>query len=144
MTWNDSAKSAVNPSGPTMSESSPSDCPFCQLPPGRILVANRHAIAIRDAYPVTIGHTLIVTKRHVTDFFDLSPEEVAGVLELLGEAKGQLDAEEAPNGYNVGINVGRAAGQTVMHVHVHLIPRCAGDVEDPVGGVRNVIPGRGR
>jgi diadenosine tetraphosphate (Ap4A) HIT family hydrolase len=126
-----------------MSESQPADCPFCHLPAGRILAANAVAVAIRDAYPVVPGHTLIVSRRHVADFFDLTPEEFAGLLELLGEVKRQLDAEQAPEGYNVGVNVGRAAGQTVLHVHVHLIPRRQGDVQDPVGGVRNVIPGRG-
>src|SRR4051794_20297195 len=86
-TWRRSGPSVGRRLRGTMSESRPPDCPFCELPPGRILAANAQAVAIRDAYPVTAGHTLIVTRRHVADFFDLTSEEVAGILELLGEVK---------------------------------------------------------
>ncbi len=126
-----------------MSASTPGDCPFCSLSAERILLANEHGVVVRDAFPVVPGHTLIVARRHVADFFDLTPQEAAGLLDLLGKAKKELDAEMAPEGYNIGVNVGEAAGQTVMHAHVHLIPRRHGDVQDPTGGVRNIIPGRG-
>ena len=127
-----------------MTDSPTADCPFCNLPPDRVLAANEHALALADAYPVSAGHTLFVARRHVAGFFDLSAAEMAAVLDLLTRMKARLDASHAPHGYNVGVNVGPAAGQTVFHVHVHLIPRYPGDVPDPAGGVRNVLPGRGR
>jgi diadenosine tetraphosphate (Ap4A) HIT family hydrolase len=126
-----------------MSDSSTDPCPFCAIPAARVIDSNGRAFAVEDAFPVAPGHTLIVSRRHVESFFDLSPDEVAAVMELLGRAKARLDASSGPDGYNVGVNVGRAAGQTVMHVHVHLIPRLAGDVPEPRGGIRHVIPGKG-
>jgi diadenosine tetraphosphate (Ap4A) HIT family hydrolase len=123
---------------------SPTDaCPFCTLPAARVIDANELAVVIEDAFPVGLGHALVVSRRHVESVFDLTPAEAAAVLELLGRAKARLDARDRPDGYNVGVNVGPAAGQTVMHVHVHLIPRRTGDVPAPRGGVRNVIPGKG-
>jgi diadenosine tetraphosphate (Ap4A) HIT family hydrolase len=101
-------------------------------------------VALLDGYPVSPGHTLVVPVRHVSDFFELTTAEVASVAELVSAMKERLDRGYAPDGYNVGVNVGTAAGQTVFHVHIHLIPRYAHDVPDPVGGVRNVIPGCGR
>ena len=98
------------------------------------------AFAFRDRFPVSPGHTLIVTRRHVPDFFGCTPEERAELLALVAEVKAGLDRELQPLGYNVGFNAGAAAGQTVMHVHVHVIPRFAGDMEDPRGGVRHMIP----
>src|SRR5262245_60760154 len=127
-----------------MSDLKTPECPFCDIPAERILAANAHAVALLDAYPASLGHTLVTVRRHVADFFDLSPAEVAEMHELLCEMQRRLQAAHSPNGYNVGVNVGVTAGQTVMHVHIHLIPRYAGDVADPVGGVRNVIPGQGR
>lgn len=126
-----------------MSDSRESDCPFCHLPVERVLEANALALAIADAFPVSAGHTLVIPRRHVASFFDLTDEEVTAVCELLRRVKGHLDERVQAAGYNIGINVGAAAGQTVAHVHVHLIPRYAGDVANPVGGVRNVLPGRG-
>jgi diadenosine tetraphosphate (Ap4A) HIT family hydrolase len=126
-----------------MSESSPSDCPFCQLPAERALDGNAHAVAVADAFPVSPGHTLIIPRRHTASFFELTAEEVVAVHELLCGAKERLDSTLHPGGYNLGANVGATAGQTVMHAHVHLIPRYSGDVADPAGGVRNVIPGCG-
>jgi diadenosine tetraphosphate (Ap4A) HIT family hydrolase len=119
-----------------------SDCPFCHLPSERILLENELAFAFRDGYPVSEGHTLIVPRRHVASFFETSEQEQAAILDLLRRARAELDESLHPTGYNVGINDGTAAGQTVMHVHVHLIPRYAGDREDPRGGVRWVIPGK--
>ncbi len=105
-----------------------------------MLSRNEFAIAIRDAYPVAPGHTLVIPLRHVPSFFDTTLEERGAMLELLDAAKKQLQSEFAPAGYNIGINDGAAAGQTVGHLHVHLIPRYNGDQHDPRGGVRWVIP----
>ena len=118
-------------------------CPFCSLAPGKTVLVNEAALALRDGYPVTPGHTLIVPKRHVAGWFEASPEEQRAMADLLKQVKGELDAELSPDGYNIGFNLGRAAGQTVGHLHVHVIPRYAGDVDDPTGGIRLVIPERG-
>ena len=115
-------------------------CPFCSLPPERVLASNALALVIRDGYPVSPGHTLIIPRRHVGSFFEISEEERAAMLALLDGQKRALDAEYSPAGYNVGINDGAAAGQTVPHLHIHLIPRFAGDLPDPRGGVRWVMP----
>ena len=115
-------------------------CPFCSLPPERVLASNAFAFVIRDGYPVSPGHTLIIPRRHVGSFFEISEEERAAMLALLDGQKRALDAEYSPAGYNVGINDGAAAGQTVPHLHIHLIPRFAGDLPDPRGGVRWVMP----
>jgi diadenosine tetraphosphate (Ap4A) HIT family hydrolase len=121
----------------------PAVCPFCVPEPGLIIAENALAVAIRDAYPVNPGHALVVTHRHVASWFDVSPEERIAVMSLVDEIKRLLEAVEFPAGYNIGVNVGESAGQTVAHVHVHVIPRYAGDVDDPSGGVRFVIPARG-
>lgn len=115
-------------------------CPFCALSAGRIVAEDAHCLTIRDGYPVSPGHTLVIPKRHVASFFETTPEEREGILKALEEAKRGLDAEFAPAAYNIGINDGPAAGQTVGHLHVHLIPRYEGDQADPRGGVRWVIP----
>lgn len=122
----------------------PKACPFCRLPDNRILRQNAEALAFSDAYPVSRGHTLVIPRRHVADLFDLSEDELAAIVTLVAEIKKQLTIEYTPNGFNIGVNVGNAAGQTVMHAHVHIIPRYTNDVVDPIGGVRNVIPGKGR
>ena len=116
------------------------DCPFCNLPRERVLVENDLAFAFRDGYPVSEGHTLVVPRRHVASFFETTEGEQAAMLDLLRRARAELDVSLQPAGYNVGINDGVAAGQTVMHVHAHLIPRYEGDRDDPRGGVRWVIP----
>lgn len=103
---------------------------------------NDFAIVIRDAYPVSPGHTLVVPARHVASFFDTTPGERTAMLDLLDAAKRQLQVEFDPAGYNIGVNDGAAAGQTVGHLHIHLIPRYPGDQPDPRGGVRWVIPER--
>jgi diadenosine tetraphosphate (Ap4A) HIT family hydrolase len=117
--------------------------PFLQLPPEAHVASNALAFAIRDGFPASPGHTLIVPRRLVATWFEASREEQVAMLELVDAAKAQLDAELQPDGYNIGINVGPAAGQTVMHLHIHLIPRFHGDVPDPRGGIRHVIPGKG-
>jgi len=101
-------------------------------------------VVIRDRYPVNPGHSLIISKRReAIDFFDLSPEEQGEMLQVVAEVKQTLDQELSPDGYNIGMNCGTAAGQTVMRFHCHVIPRFDGDVEDPQGGVRYCIPQRG-
>ena len=97
-------------------------CPFCTLANERIVATNELAVVIRDGFPVSPGHTLVIPKRHVASWFDATPEEQLAVMSLLAQAKQQLDAEHAPAGYNIGINDGPAAGQTVRHLHLHLIP----------------------
>ena len=120
-----------------------SDCPFCKLSGIELLLEHEHAFAFFDAFPVTEGHVLIVPKRHVATWFEATREEQHALLDLVDQAKALLDAEHHPDGYNLGINVGEAAGQTVPHLHLHLIPRRTGDVDDPRGGVRFVIPEEG-
>jgi diadenosine tetraphosphate (Ap4A) HIT family hydrolase len=115
-------------------------CRFCAIPANQILIDRPLALATRDSYPVSKGHTLIIPRRHVVSFFDATEEERLAMLKLLDAAKGLLDREHKPDGYNIGINNGPAAGQTVMHVHMHLIPRYTGDRPDPRGGVRWVLP----
>lgn len=119
-------------------------CPFCTLPADRIVLADDHAVVIRDGFPVSPGHTLVIPRRHVGSFFEISAEERASLLRLLDEAQGALAAEFNPDGWNIGINDGPAAGQTVPHLHIHLIPRYRGDSEDPRGGVRWVVPGKAK
>lgn len=118
----------------------PPTCPFCR--PDDILFENDLAYARPDLYPVNPGHLLIIPRRHVADFFLVTEAERAALLSLLDETKHHLDIEYAPAGYNIGVNVGAAAGQTIFHVHMHLIPRYQGDMENPRGGVRGVIPSR--
>lgn len=118
-------------------------CPFCHLPNDRIEAQNDLAVAIRDAYPVNPGHTLVIPRRHVASWFEATVEERAAMLELADLARQTLQDELAPDGFNLGINDGEAAGQTIPHLHLHVIPRFDGDVDDPTGGVRGVIPGRG-
>lgn len=120
------------------------NCPFCTLTNRRIVAANDLAAAVRDEYPLSPGHTLIVPKRHSGSFFAISAEERAAMLDLLTAAKAALDAEFHPEGYNIGINDGTAAGQTVAHLHMHLIPRYAGDRPDPRGGVRWILPDKAK
>ena len=118
-------------------------CPFCdRIADGSSPASGSSAVAIPDAFPVSPGHMLVVPRRHVADLFDLSPDEQADVWRLVAEVKASLQRERKPDGFNVGVNVGATAGQTVDHAHVHVIPRFRGDVDDPRGGVRWVIPGR--
>ncbi|MFZ4580914.1 MAG: HIT family protein [Myxococcota bacterium] len=119
------------------------DSPFLARPTTDRIAENALAFAIRDGFPVSAGHTLVVPKRVVATWFDATREEQHAILDLVDQIKTRLDAEFHPDGYNIGWNAGAAAGQTVMHLHVHLIPRYTGDVPDPRGGVRHVIPGKG-
>lgn len=115
---------------------------FLEVPEGAWVCSNALAFAFRDRFPVTPGHTLVVTRRVTPDWFTATDDERAAVSSLIAEVKQQLDDELAPDGYNVGFNAGLAAGQTVMHLHVHVIPRFRGDMDDPRGGVRHVIPSK--
>ena len=119
-------------------------CIFCQIDTDRIVSNNKLAYAIRDGFPVTAGHTLIIPKRHAETFFDLSDVEILACNELLHEQrKFILATDQGIDGFNIGMNAGAAAGQTVFHCHIHLIPRRIGDVGDPRGGVRHIIPNKG-
>lgn len=117
--------------------------PFLEAPASSWVASNALAFAIEDRSPVSPGHTLVIPRRLITTWFDATPEERAALFALVDEVKRALDAKLRPDGYNIGINAGEAAGQTVMHLHVHVIPRYRGDVDDPRGGVRHVIPGKG-
>lgn len=117
-------------------------CPFCTLPRERVRGENQHAVWIGDGFPIAPGHSLVIPKRHVGSFFDVSEQERAAMLELLDLAKAEVDREFQPDGYNIGINDGPSAGQTVPHLHMHLIPRFKGDQADPRGGVRWIIPSK--
>lgn len=115
-------------------------CPFCGVTD--VLMENGLAVAIRDRYPASPGHLLILPRRHVADWFDLTADERLAMLALADRARVWLADEYRPDGYNLGVNVGATAGQTVFHAHLHLIPRYRGDVATPRGGVRGVIPAK--
>jgi diadenosine tetraphosphate (Ap4A) HIT family hydrolase len=116
-------------------------CPFCNLGRERIFESEL-SFAIYDGFPVNEGHALIIPKRHTANYFDLTLEEQKDCIELLNRVKLIVQEKYNPVGFNVGININEPAGQTVPHVHIHLIPRYAGDVEEPKGGVRGVIPSK--
>lgn len=116
------------------------DCPFCHLPEGSSVAESLHALAIRDRYPVSNGHTLVVPRAHAEAFFAQSAEVQADIWRLVARVRNELQSEFNPDGFNVGLNEGTAAGQTVKHAHVHIIPRFYGDVADPRGGIRWVLP----
>lgn len=118
------------------------NCPFCDIKnyKDNIVCETELTISILDRYPVSKGHTLVIPKRHVGSYFDLTEDEVTDIWSMVNDVKKVLDYMYEPDGYNIGINVGKAAGQTVPHVHIHVIPRYLGDMEDPKGGIRGVIP----
>jgi diadenosine tetraphosphate (Ap4A) HIT family hydrolase len=125
-------------------ENKSQECPFCDFPKDRILAQNELAFVLRDRYPVTPLHTLVIPKRHVSGWFDLGTSEMNACNDLLLWAKDAIREEDAAvAGFNIGVNIGEAAGQTIYHCHIHLIPRRHGDVENPRGGVRHVIPEKG-
>ena len=115
-------------------------CPFCDVSRELVVAESRHALAIRDRYPVSNGHTLVMPKAHAATIFDQSAEVQADIWRLVARVGDELQSELNLDGFNVGINEGTAAGQTVDHAHVHVIPRFDGDVEDPRGGIRWVLP----
>jgi len=119
-------------------------CPFCHLPDERIIGENETAVAVRDRFPVTPLHTLIIPRRHVSSYFELTAEELSDCHRLLLKLRQSIRSQDARvAGFNVGINVGTAAGQTIHHCHIHCIPRRRKDVPNARGGVRHVIPGKG-
>jgi len=118
------------------------DCIFCNIEKDRIVTENETAYAIYDGFPVNKGHMLIIPKKHIKDYFESSEQDKDGLWKLVDECKKIVDKKFNPDGYNIGINCGETAGQTVMHLHIHLIPRYIGDIDNPRGGVRGVIPNK--
>ncbi len=116
------------------------NCPFCHPAPTEVILGDQSWYAKWDKYPVNKGHLLIISQRHVKSYFETTQEEKLAMLEIIEKCKSLLDRDFHPDGYNIGTNVGSAAGQTIMHLHIHLIPRYKGDIDDPRGGVRGVIP----
>ena len=116
------------------------DCPFCQIEPGRVVAETALTVTIRDRFPVSPGHALIIPRRHFANLFEATDAEAADVWQALRRAAADVERAHAPDGFNVGVNVGAAAGQTVMHVHWHLIPRYRDDQTDPRGGIRRIFP----
>lgn len=124
--------------------SSVCSCLFREIPRDRVVAENAYAYAIRDGFPVTVGHTLVIPRRHVIDYFGLTEEELLACDQLIrGQRTSILQHDPTVEGFNVGANAGAAAGQTVFHCHIHLIPRRVGDVPNPRGGLRHIIPGKG-
>lgn len=119
-------------------------CLFCEIPPERVIASNELAYAIRDGFPVTPLHSLVIPKSHKIDYFSLSKDELLACDQLLRTLKEEIQSTDpVVTGFNIGLNAGESAGQTVFHCHFHLIPRRDGDVDEPKGGVRHVIPGKG-
>jgi diadenosine tetraphosphate (Ap4A) HIT family hydrolase len=120
-------------------------CLFCdkENQKFRLISENDFCVARWDQFPVSKGHTLIIPKKHITSFFELKENELLEMFALIQEAKVVIENEYKPDGFNIGINDGEAAGRTIHHLHFHLIPRYKGDVESPRGGIRNIIPGKG-
>jgi diadenosine tetraphosphate (Ap4A) HIT family hydrolase len=119
-------------------------CQFCILPESRVWFEQGSVLVFKDAYPISPGHTLIIPKRHVSSLFELNEQERQDLFQALSRAKDLLLSDLNPNGFNIGINDGVAAGQTVLHLHVHLIPRYIGDVADPRGGIRWIFPDKAK
>jgi diadenosine tetraphosphate (Ap4A) HIT family hydrolase len=117
-------------------------CPFCPPSAEQVVAQSPLTFTIRDGFPVSPGHTLIIPRRHFAGLFDARPEEITEIWRALRQAADDLTREHQPDGFNVGVNVGEAAGQTVLHLHVHLIPRYAGDQPDSRGGIRRIFPQR--
>lgn len=119
------------------------ECIFCNIyknDKSKIIAQNDIAFAIYDNYPVNEGHMLIIPKRHFDNFFDATPDEISAIYSLLHDCKKIIDEKYKPTGYNVGVNIGYDGGQTIMHLHIHLIPRYKGDVDNPKGGIRRLKP----
>jgi diadenosine tetraphosphate (Ap4A) HIT family hydrolase len=141
MSYAQNEGNAVSVSGPLRRAD---DCIFCCLPEVRIIMDNELSFAVRDGFPVTPLHTLIIPRRHVEDYFGLTDDELLACHALIHEIRRSIHSEDpSVEGFNVGFNAGASAGQTVFHCHLHVIPRRRGDVANPRGGIRNVIPGKG-
>jgi ATP adenylyltransferase len=126
-----------------MTDEIPLPCLFCTPPADRIFFRDELVIGLWDGYPVSPGHALLVPRRHITTWFESNAQERTALVAAMDVAKAIIDKHHRPDGYNIGVNCGAAAGQTIFHLHIHLIPRFLGDVADPRGGVRHVIPGKG-
>ncbi len=113
------------------------DCVFCNYPRRKIILENDMAFAIYDKYPVNQGHMLLIPKRHFPDIFSATQEEILALHQLIKKAREYLVDKYNPDGFNIGINLGEVAGQTIFHLHIHIIPRYLGDVKNPRGGIRN-------
>ena len=116
------------------------ECPFCNIEPNRIIEKSKLSLAFFDKFPVSVGHTLIIPKRHESSYLNLTSEEKLDIEKLTISVINYLKMKFSPDGFNIGINIGKAAGQTILHSHIHIIPRYDGDIDDPTGGVRGVIP----
>ena len=117
------------------------ECRFCNAKPGRrVMIEGKYGFAAFDRHPASEGHFLVIPYRHFPDYFDISAEEREELWDMVAEGRKIVDEKHAPDGYNIGINVGKWAGQSIPHLHIHVIPRYQGDVENPKGGVRGVIP----
>ena len=136
--WPQEPRAAVTASRHSVHQQT--DCPFCVISREDVITKSRHAVAIRDAYPVGAGHTLVLPTAHVKSLFDLDNEAQADLWDLVTKVRSDLQSHLKPDGFNIGLNDGGAAGQTVEHAHVHVIPRFEGDVADPRGGIRWVLP----
>ena len=120
------------------------NCPFCKPEISNEYIAESETcFAVFDKFPVNNGHVLIIPKRHISNYFDLSLPEQSDCWKLINEVKNIIQSKYNPDGFNIGININKSAGQTIWHVHIHLIPRYDGDVINPTGGIRNIIPGKG-
>ncbi|MBL8199760.1 MAG: HIT family protein [Chromatiales bacterium] len=126
----------------------PPDCPFCAPEPHRVFLQTELLLGIWDNFPVSPGHALLIPRRHVVDWFQATPDEQAALAAAIAPVRALIEERAArenrprPDGYNVGFNAGVAAGQTVFHLHLHVIPRFLGDAADPRGGIRAAIPGK--
>lgn len=120
------------------------DCPFCDLPDERRWVEDEFAVAAPDLYPATSGHTLVLPRRHVASIFDLEEREQIALWVMVGRVREILRRRDHPDAFTIGINDGMAAGQTILHAHIHVIPRHLGDVPDPTGGLRGILPDKAR
>jgi diadenosine tetraphosphate (Ap4A) HIT family hydrolase len=116
------------------------DCIFCTIDKSRVITENDNCIAFYDKFPVSKGHILVIHKKHEADYFNLNAQEQSEIWNFTNEIKSFLEQKFEPNGFNIGINIGPAAGQTIFHCHIHIIPRYDGDIKNPRGGVRGVIP----
>ena len=116
-------------------------CPFCDQTKEETVLSNDLAYVRLDKYPVNKGHSLIIPIRHIASIFEASTQELKALWAMVDQGKALLERKYSPNGFNIGINDGKAAGQSITHLHIHLIPRYLGDVQEPLGGVRGVIPG---
>ncbi len=119
-------------------------CPFCSSLDSRVFLENDLSLAILDGFPISEGHSLIIPKRHVSSIFEIEKKELLSLFNLLADAKNKLTEQFNPDGFNIGINDNEAAGQTINHLHIHLIPRYIGDQADPRGGIRWIFPDKAK